>query len=162
MFSLFQMFHNQPDPVELVSLPTSQDESTFSGNGGGTCIKKGLMWQQRDRLFSRWKERYFVLSKDYLQCYKRGSSRISEMGGFIFKIKLSEVYNEQLCYILSVGLILHSRWRRRSRIFFFLSHDPETRVPFTKFLRESQYRSNFYSRSRMLNYWINVGISLCR
>ncbi|XP_059086329.1 uncharacterized protein LOC131883019 isoform X2 [Tigriopus californicus] len=93
------MFHNQPDSGELVSLPTSQDESTYVGNGGsggGTCIKKGLMWQQRDRLFSRWKERYFVLSKDYLQCYKRGSSRISEMGGFIFKIKLAEIEDVEL------------------------------------------------------------------
>ena len=62
-----------------------------SAAGAGMMIKKSLLWQQRDRLFSRWKERYFVLTKDYLQCYKKGSSRISEMGGFIFKIKLSEV-----------------------------------------------------------------------
>ena len=46
---------------------------------------------QRDRIFSRWKERYFVLTRDYLQCFKKGSSRISEMGGFIFKIRLAEV-----------------------------------------------------------------------
>lgn len=56
-------------------------------------IKKGLLWQQRDRLFSRWKERYFVLTRDYLHCFRRasGSDRISEMGQFLFKIKLVDV-----------------------------------------------------------------------
>jgi len=54
-------------------------------------IKKGLLWQQRDKLFSRWKERYFILTKDFLQCFKKGTSRITEMGDFIFKIKLSDV-----------------------------------------------------------------------
>lgn len=32
-----------------------------------------------------------MLTTDYLQCFKKGSSRISEMGGFIFKIRLAEV-----------------------------------------------------------------------
>jgi len=56
-----------------------------------TSIKKGLLWQQRDKLFSRWKERYFILTKDLLQCFKKETSKITEMGGFIFKIKLSDV-----------------------------------------------------------------------
>lgn len=58
-------------------------------------IKRGLLWQQRDRLFSRWKERYFVLTRDYLHCFKRASGsaaeRISDMGQFIFKVKLVDV-----------------------------------------------------------------------
>uniref|UniRef100_A0A1I8NGH5 PH domain-containing protein n=1 Tax=Musca domestica TaxID=7370 RepID=A0A1I8NGH5_MUSDO len=53
-------------------------------------IKRGLLWQQRDRLFSRWKERYFVLTRDYLHCFKRASGsaneRASDMGQFIFKV----------------------------------------------------------------------------
>ena len=49
-------------------------------------FKKGLLWQQRDKLFSRWKERYFILTKDYFHCFKKASSRITEMGGFIFKV----------------------------------------------------------------------------
>ena len=57
----------------------------------GTTLRKGLLWQQRDKLFSRWKERFFILTADYLQCFKKASSRISEMGGFIFKLRLSEV-----------------------------------------------------------------------
>lgn len=57
------------------------------------AIKKGLLWQQRERLFSRWKERYFILTRDYLHCFKRssGPDKISDMGQFIFKIKLVEV-----------------------------------------------------------------------
>ena len=51
-----------------------------------TSIKKGLLWQQRDKLFSRWKERYFILTKDLLQCFKKETSKITEMGGFIFKV----------------------------------------------------------------------------
>ena len=56
----------------------------------------GLLWQQRDKVFSRWKERYFVLTSDYLQCFKKATpsvmhSAASEMGRFIFKLKLTEV-----------------------------------------------------------------------
>jgi len=57
------------------------------------AIKKGLLWQHRDRMFSRWKERYFILTRDYLHCFKRasgsGSGKISEMGQFIFKVNRS-------------------------------------------------------------------------
>uniref|UniRef100_A0A182UKS6 PH domain-containing protein n=1 Tax=Anopheles melas TaxID=34690 RepID=A0A182UKS6_9DIPT len=56
-------------------------------------IKRGLLWQQRDRLFSRWKERYFILTRDYLNCFKRAtgsaSEKISDMGQFIFKMRLA-------------------------------------------------------------------------
>ena len=58
--------------------------------------RKGLLWQQRDKLFSRWKERYFILTKEYFHCFKKGSSRMTEMGGFIFKLKLMEVDHVEL------------------------------------------------------------------
>ena len=75
-----------PGVTSRIRVEESDDPDFVSG-----AIKKGLMWQQRDRIFSRWKERFFVLTKDYLQCFKKGSSRISEMGGFVFKIRLTEV-----------------------------------------------------------------------
>ena len=56
-----------------------------------TTLMKGVLWQQREKRFSRWKERFFVISNDYLQCYRKGTSKISEMGGFIYRIRLSEV-----------------------------------------------------------------------
>ena len=58
-------------------------------------LRKGLLWQQRDKMFSRWKERFFILTSNYLQCFKKGTSRITEMGGFIFKLRLSEVRTAQ-------------------------------------------------------------------
>ncbi|PSN55427.1 hypothetical protein C0J52_05673 [Blattella germanica] len=73
-------------------------QSLLTSSAGGRemhAIKKGLLWQQRDRIFSRWKERYFILTRDYLHCFKRssgsGADKISEMGQFIFKVKLVEV-----------------------------------------------------------------------
>ena len=60
-------------------------------------LKKGLLWQQRDKLFSRWKERYFILTKDYFHCFKKATSRITEMGGFIFKV--SYMYVLLLCML---------------------------------------------------------------
>ncbi|KAJ8984062.1 hypothetical protein NQ317_006560 [Molorchus minor] len=72
------------------------DYSLLSSNYGKEsvhAIKRGLLWQQRDKLFSRWKERYFILTRDYLHCFRRasGSDRISEMGQFLFKVKLIDV-----------------------------------------------------------------------
>ena len=63
-------------------------------------IFPGVLWQQRDKVFSRWKERYFVLTSDYLQCFKKSSpsvmhSAASEMGRFIFKLKLTEVSTQE-------------------------------------------------------------------
>ena len=64
-------------------------------------IFPGVLWQQRDKVFSRWKERYFVLTSDYLQCFKKSSpsvmhSAASEMGRFIFKLKLTEVSTQEI------------------------------------------------------------------
>ena len=57
-----------------------------SGIANDANIKKGLLWQQKDKLFSRWKERFFILTKDYFHCFKKGNTRLTEMGGFIFKV----------------------------------------------------------------------------
>jgi len=58
---------------------------------GLSAVKKGILWQQRDKLFSRWKERFFILTDDYFHCFKKGSSKLTEMGEFIFKVKLSSI-----------------------------------------------------------------------
>ena len=50
-------------------------------------------------MFSRWKERFFILTSNYLQCFKKGTSRITEMGGFIFKLRLSEVRRTSISHI---------------------------------------------------------------
>lgn len=74
---------NSPSINKLAISIVANDPST---------IKKGLLWQQRDRFFSRWKERYFVLTKDYLACFKKGSKvGMSEMGSFMYKLNLVDV-----------------------------------------------------------------------
>jgi len=59
-------------------------------------VKKGLLWVQQDKLFSRWKERFIVLTSRYLQFFKKTTSRISEMGAFIMKIRLSDLSSVNL------------------------------------------------------------------
>lgn len=71
------------------------------GSGGTECVdiwgdppavKKGVLMQQREKLWSRWKERYVILTRDYLNCFRRSSNvhrsgvTLSEMGSFIFKV----------------------------------------------------------------------------
>ena len=80
----------------------NQNSQSVVSAVGSAALMKGLLWQQRDKLFSRWKERFFILTSDYLQCFKRGNSRITEMGAFIFKIKLSEV--RALSFVLSFSM----------------------------------------------------------
>jgi len=58
---------------------------------GDSLVKKGLMWVQQDKMFSRWKERFIILTTGYLQIFKKGTSRISDMGTFVSKIRLSDV-----------------------------------------------------------------------
>ena len=58
-----------------------------------TTVRKGVLWQQRDKVFSRWKERFFILTPDYLQGFKKSSNAMTEMGRFIFRLKLTEVSN---------------------------------------------------------------------
>ncbi|KAH7645792.1 hypothetical protein HUG17_1330 [Dermatophagoides farinae] len=62
-----------------------------------TAIKKGLLWEQQQTrfFFNRWKERFFILTQDYLTCFKKGSKKVgmSEMGSFVYKINLNEIKN---------------------------------------------------------------------
>ena len=64
------------------------DDASLEKSSPAVTVRKGLLWVQRDKIFSRWKERYFVLTEDYLNCFKRTSdnARMSEMGEFLFKV----------------------------------------------------------------------------
>ena len=44
----------------------------------------------------RWKERFFILTKDYMHCFKKDSSKITEMGVFLFKVSLVAFIFESL------------------------------------------------------------------
>ena len=92
--------HNQEVPRPYPAVDLSQELEDYDGVLPRP-VRRGLLWQQKDRFFSRWKERFFILtqvsqsqyckchltySQDYLHCFKKESSRITEMGGFIFKV----------------------------------------------------------------------------
>ncbi|XP_044743342.1 uncharacterized protein LOC123305633 isoform X2 [Chrysoperla carnea] len=87
------MLHHRQFRLYILQMPLTDSLNSSNDGGGFHAIKRGLLWQQRDRLFSRWKERYFVLTRDYLHCFKRATNRTisSDMGHFIFKIKLLDV-----------------------------------------------------------------------
>lgn len=46
----------------------------------------------------RWKERYIVVTRDYLQCYKRVTTEASQMGPF-----LNQVFTQHLPYFVGFG-----------------------------------------------------------
>ncbi|KAK4020396.1 hypothetical protein OUZ56_002379 [Daphnia magna] len=55
-------------------------------------VRKGLLWVMRDRLFSRYHERFCILTRNYLHCFKKGSeASLTQMGNFLFKVNLAEV-----------------------------------------------------------------------
>ena len=49
-------------------------------------MRRGLLWLQEDKLFSRWRERFIVLTNSHLVVHKKAVSRISEMGAFLYKV----------------------------------------------------------------------------
>jgi len=60
------------------------------------AVRRGLLWVQEDKLFSRWRERFVVLTTTHLMVHKKAASRISEMGAFIYKVALSTVSSTSL------------------------------------------------------------------
>ncbi|CAL8071309.1 unnamed protein product [Orchesella dallaii] len=89
--------------------------------GDPPVVKKGLLMQQREKMWSRWKERYFILTRDYLHCFRRLRNvyrfqiTLSAMGQFIYKLRLANV--EEI------------RWEARrngngSRIALSITHEP--------------------------------------
>jgi len=74
--------HQMPLRVQQ-SIPITRDSST---------LQKGLVSVLKDGIFSRWKDRFLVLTSDYLHFFNRKSvSKYSEMGAYQFKINLADV-----------------------------------------------------------------------
>lgn len=73
----------------LSAMPSNQSRSSSTKNS--STLIRGVMWIHRDRYFSRWKERFIVVTRDFLQCYKRVVTEASQMGPFIHQIRLSDI-----------------------------------------------------------------------
>jgi len=62
-----------------------------------SATKKGLLWEQQQNrfFFNRWKERFFILTTDYLTCFKKGSKKVgmSEMGSFVYKVPRHHLFS---------------------------------------------------------------------
>ena len=56
------------------------------GGAGEAALLRGVVWVQREKLFARWKERFCILTRDYLHCFKKGSTQLTECGPFLFKV----------------------------------------------------------------------------
>ena len=59
------------------------------GGAGEAALLRGVVWVQREKLFARWKERFCILTRDYLHCFKKGSTQLTECGPFLFKVCLT-------------------------------------------------------------------------
>lgn len=79
----------------ISSLENSINIGIFENEGDNSfTVKKGVLWQQQNyeklhqRLFSRWKKRFFILTTGYLVCFKRSTCKVgrSEMGKFLYKV----------------------------------------------------------------------------
>merc|ERR1719458_111024 len=60
------------------------------------AVRRGLLWLQEDKLFSRWRERFVVLTTTHIVVHKKAASRISEMGAFLYKVPLASVTSANL------------------------------------------------------------------
>ncbi|XP_059087079.1 uncharacterized protein LOC131883592 isoform X2 [Tigriopus californicus] len=72
-------------------------ESTRNLSVRHEVLKRGFLWQQRDKIFSRWKERLFILTQETLKCFKQDTagSRPST-NDLLYTVKLSDVVDVEL------------------------------------------------------------------
>ena len=45
-----------------------------------------ILWKKSSSSLIRWKERYLILTRDYIQFYKKSSSGVTDMGDFLTKV----------------------------------------------------------------------------
>lgn len=67
-----------------------------------------MLWQKKDRIFSRWKERFFILTSDFLNCFEKNPQSTANTS--IFKIKLSSIACMELTEkkgYLTIALTVH-------------------------------------------------------
>ena len=69
----------------VLCCPQREDYCTVS-QAQGFPLHRSLLWIQKEKLLSRWRERFVVITEDYLQCYKKGLAQLSQMGDFLFQV----------------------------------------------------------------------------
>merc|ERR1719244_18318 len=65
-------------------------------------VKKGKLYLQSCGFFTRWHERFFVLTNQYLQFYKMnksdGCKKLTSMGEHLFQLKLTELTDIEMIH----------------------------------------------------------------
>ena len=69
------------------SLARRKRAPSFS-NPNNFPLHRSLMWLQKGKLLTRWKERFIVITEEYIQCFKKGLAQLSQMGDFIFQVQI--------------------------------------------------------------------------
>ena len=68
------------------SLSRKRSPPSFSDPSSAFPLHRALMWVQKGKLLSRWKERFIVITEEYIQCFKKGLAQLSQMGDFMFQV----------------------------------------------------------------------------
>lgn len=105
-------------------------------------VKKGVLWQQQNydkfhqRLFSRWKKRFFILTTGYLVCFQRSTCRVgrSEMGKFLYKVSVIKIIlSKARELIILLEILVHSIFstclQPKGQILSHLLHYESCRKP---------------------------------
>ena len=77
---------------QSISRPGVSESSVL---GSDSCVRKGVMWVQQEKMFSRWKERFIILTNTHLHIFKKSTSRISDMGTFVNKVSHHNLKQDQ-------------------------------------------------------------------
>lgn len=83
-----------PQVNDTYQFCSQQPHAQIGDSGDVSTVKKGVLCTQEDhykfheKIFNRWKKRYFILTTDYLVCFRRSTFRVgsSEMGEFLYKV----------------------------------------------------------------------------
>ncbi|XP_065346800.1 uncharacterized protein LOC135944042 isoform X1 [Cloeon dipterum] len=88
---LFNFTIDDEEEEEDVKPPIPEDAASANSASETTLIKGPLITPVQGIFFKSWKERYFLLTRDFLSCFKMTARGPSTMGAFLFKIRLAEI-----------------------------------------------------------------------
>jgi len=75
---------------------TRKRAPSYSNTATTFPLHRSLMWVQKGKLLSRWKERFIVITEEYIQCFKKGLAQLSQMGDFIFQFAMKDIKSVSL------------------------------------------------------------------
>jgi hypothetical protein len=93
-------------PSEPFSLPVTVRD--FNHQNEHFPLLKGMLWQKKERMFSRWKERFFILTPKHIQCYEKTPAHSSD--SVLFQVNLSSIEKMDLTEkkgYLTIALSVH-------------------------------------------------------